>query len=257
MKKTLAFLLLLLFLILAWFSWKWYKETVVCCADEPAPVSIQYGPLIFDCETGQVITNDLWPEKKREILAERSTGKKLLLVGPYFGSESEQAGIDRANRVKALFTELPSVDIFTDAHNGGDCESSKSNMLHGLKYRWITRNDDVIEHLDKTMIFYNYDSDEEISNDNVLSYFAELSEFLKSTGDQIMIIGHTSSEGEVAYNQELGLKRAQEYKEHLISLGVDEKQISIQSKGETMPIASNDNVEGRKKNRRVEIHITE
>jgi outer membrane protein OmpA-like peptidoglycan-associated protein len=257
MKKTLAFLLLLLFLILAWFSWKWYKETVVCCADEPAPVSVQYGPLIFDCDTGQVITNDSWPEKKREILAERSDGKKLLLVGPYFGSESEQAGIDRANRVKALFTEVSPEDIFTNARNGGDCESSKSNVLHELKYRWITRNDDVIQHLDKTMIFYKYDSDEEISNDNVLSYFAELSEFLKSTGDQIMITGHTSSEGEDAYNQELGLKRAQKYKEHLISLGVDDSQISIQSKGETMPIASNETEEGRKMNRRVEVRITE
>lgn len=257
MKKTLAFLLLLLFLILAWFSWKWYKETVVCCADEPAPLSVQYGPLIFDCDTGEVITNDLWPGKKREILVERSTGKKLLLVGPYFGSESEQVGIDRANQVKALFTELPSEDIFTKARKGGDCESSKTNMLHELKYKWITRNDDVIEYLDKTMIFYKYDSDKEISNDNVLNYFVELSEFLKSTGDQIMITGHTSSEGEDAYNQELGLKRAQEYKEHLISLGVNENRISIQSMGETMPIASNDTEEGRRMNRRVEVHITE
>ncbi len=111
--------------------------------------------------------------------------------------------------------------------------------------------------LTKQWCFYKYDSDKEISNDNVLSYFEELSAFLKSTGDKIMITGHTSNEGEEAYNMELGFKRAQEYKDHLIKLGVDENQISIQSKGETMPIASNDTVEGRKMNRRVEIHITE
>lgn len=206
MKKLLAFLLFLLFLILAWFSWQWYKNTVVCCGNDAVPASVQYGPLIFDCDTGEVITNDSWPEKKREILALRTDGKKLLLVGPYFGSESKEAGIDRAEQVKTLFTELPAEEIYTSARNGGDCESSKSNMLHELHYKWITRNDDVIEHLDKTMVFYKYDSDKEISNDNVLSYFEELSAFLKSTGDKIMITGHTSNEGEEAYNMELGLK---------------------------------------------------
>ena len=257
MKKTLAFLLFLLFLILAWFSWQWYKDTVVCCGDDVAPASVQYGPLIFDCDTGEVITNDLWPEKKREILAQRTDEKKLLLIGPYFGSESEEAGINRAEQVKALFTELPSAEIYTDTRNGGDCESSKINMLHELYYKWVARNDDVIEHLDRTMVLYKYDSDDEISGKNVLDYFAELSGILKATGDKVMITGHTSSEGEETYNEELGLKRAQEYKNHLISLGVDEDQISIQSKGETMPFVPNDTEEGRKMNRRVEIHIFE
>lgn len=257
MKKTLAFLLVLLFLILAWFSWQWYKDTVVCCVDDSLVESVQYGPLIFDCNTGEVITNDLWPAKKNEILAARTSGKKLLLVGPYFSSESREAGIDRAERVKVLFTELSPSEIFTNARKGGDCENTKSNMLHELQYQWITRNDDVIERLDKTMVFYKYDSDEEISNENILNYFNELSSFLKDTGDQIMITGHTSNEGEEAYNEELGLKRAKKYKNHLVSLGVDENQISIQSKGETMPIESNDTPEGRKMNRRVEIHITE
>lgn len=256
MKKTLAFLLLLLFLILAWFSWKWYKETVACCGDV-APVSVQYGPLIFDCSNGEVITNDLWPEKKREILAARTDGKKLLLVGPYFGSESEEAGITRAEKVKALFTELSSDDIFTAARNGGDCEGTKENMLHELQYKWITRNDDVIEHFDKTMVFYKYDSDEEITNENVVAYFDELAALLKSTGDKIIITGHTDSDGDEAYNMELGLKRAKEHKNHLVGLGVDESQISVDSKGETMPIRPNDTEENKQMNRRVEIQIIE
>ncbi len=255
MKKTLAFLLLLLFLILAWFSWRWYKETVVCCAEE-VPV-VAYGPLIFDCSTGEVITNDLWPDKKREIINARPEGKKLLLVGPYFGTEREADGIARAEKVKLLFTEIASDDIFTGARFGGECEATKVNMLHELQYKWITRNDDVIEHLDKTMVFYKYDSDAEITNEQVLNYFSELSSFLKSSGDKIMITGHTDSDGEEAYNMELGMRRASEHRDHLVKLGVDVSQISIQSMGETMPFKPNDTEENKKMNRRVEIQIIE
>ncbi|WP_455168710.1 OmpA family protein [Aegicerativicinus sediminis] len=257
MKKVLALLLFLLFLILVWLSWGWYKDNVACCDDVVVTETVKYGPLIFDCGTGDVITNDLWPEKKSEILNASKEGKDLLIVGPYFGSENEKDGLARAEKVKALFTEIPSENIHVAARNGGDCESTKVNMLHEVRYKWITRNDDVIEHFDKTLVFYKYDSDEEITNENVLKFFDELSEFLKSSGDKITITGHTSNEGEEDYNQELGLLRATEFKDHLMSLGVAEDQITVQSKGETMPIESNETVEGKRKNRRVEIHITE
>lgn len=257
MKKTLAFVVLFLFLILAWFSWKWYEETVACCGDEEAPVSVQYGPLIFDCNTLEVITNNLWSEKKREILNARPEGKKLLLIGPYFGAEDESYGIKRAENVKVLFTELSPDEVYTDSRFGDDCEATKENMLHELKYKWITRNDDIIEHFDKTMVFYKYDSTAEITNKQVLEYFDELSSFLKSSGDRIMITGYTDNDGEEEYNMELGLRRAAEHKAHLVSLGVGESEIDIQSKGEAMPYRPNDTEENKKMNRRVEIHIVE
>lgn len=259
MKKILALLLFILFLILAWFSWNWYKETVVCCGDEPEEpiVEVQYGPLIFDCVSGEAITNDQWPEKKRDILSERKPDKKLLLVGPYFGSETEDKGIARAEKVKTLFTEIPASDIRTAARFGGDCDETKTNMLHELRYKWVIDNEDVVEHFDKFLVFYEYDSDKEVTNANVLRFFDELSTFLKLTGDEIMLTGHTDSSGTTEYNEDLGLKRAEEYKAHLISLGVDESKINVQSKGETMPLKPNDTKENRKMNRRVEIHIIE
>ena len=180
-----------------------------------------------------------------------------MIVGPYFGNEDEQAGTARAERVKALFTELPSEDIYTAARAAGDCETTKEMELHELKYKWVIRNEDVIEHFDRTLVFYKYDSDQEITNNNVLKFFEQLSTFLEDTSRKVVLIGHTSDEGEEDYNQELGLKRATEFKDHLISLGVRPEQVSVQSKGETQPIASNETEEGRAKNRRVEIQIIE
>ncbi|MDM9631168.1 OmpA family protein [Robiginitalea aurantiaca] len=255
MKKALALLLFLLFLLLAWLAWGWYKDTVVCCPEEEMEVVVQYGPLIFDCSTGEVITNELWPDKKKEILNARITGKKLLLVAPYFGNEDPSAGVARAEKVKALFTELDPDDIVVGRRPVDDCESTMANMLHELQYKWVTRNDDVIELYDRTAILYKYDSDQEIVTPAVYAFSEEVSEYLKETGDRILLVGHTDSDGEEAYNLELGRERAEEYKAHLISLGVDESKIEIQSAGESDPAVPNDSPENKQRNRRVTVQI--
>jgi outer membrane protein OmpA-like peptidoglycan-associated protein len=258
MKKALALLLFLLFLLLVWLAWGWYKDTVVCCEEKQAPpVAVQYGPLIFDCATDGVITNDLWPDKKQEILAARREGKKLLLIAPYFEGEEAGTGIARAEKVKALFSEIAPEDLLGEARPAGDCEATRENMLHELRYKWVTRNDDVIELYDRTAILYRYDSDQEIVTPAVDAFSREIAEFLKETGDRIQLTGHTDSDGEEEYNMELGLKRANEYKDHLISLGVPEAQIEVSSKGESDPAVPNDTPENKQRNRRVTVQIIE
>ena len=255
MKKALALLLFLLFLLLVWLAWGWYKDTVVCCPEEEPVAVVQYGPLVFDCATGEVITNELWPEKKQEILSARSAGKKLLLVGPYFGSEDPSEGVARAEKVRALFTELGPDDVVVGRRPVDDCESTKTNMLHELQYKWVTRNDDVIELYDRTAILYRYDSDQELVTPAVEAFSREVAEYIKETGDRVLLVGHTDSDGEEDYNLELGRKRAEEYKAHLVSLGVDEAKIEVQSAGESDPAEPNDSPENKQRNRRVTIQI--
>jgi outer membrane protein OmpA-like peptidoglycan-associated protein len=258
MKKALALLLFLLFLLLAWLAWGWYKDTVVCCEEKPEPpVAVQYGPLIFDCGTDGVITNDLWPDKKQEIIRARMEGKKLLLVAPYFQGEDASQGLARAQKVAALFTELSPDDAVFEARSVGDCEASKENMLHELRYKWVTRNDDVIELYDQTSILYRYDSDQEIITPAVAAFSEEIAQFLKETGDKIRLTGHTDSDGEADYNLELGMKRANEYKAHLMGLGVSEAQIEVTSMGEAEPTVPNDTPENKQRNRRVSVQIIE
>ncbi|WP_217557726.1 OmpA family protein [Vibrio metschnikovii] len=69
------------------------------------------------------------------------------------------------------------------------------------------------------------------------------------------IIGHTDSTGAAAYNQKLSEKRAQVVADVVIAKGVDANRLTVKGKGENSPIASNDTVEGRKQNRRVNIVI--
>jgi outer membrane protein OmpA-like peptidoglycan-associated protein len=77
----------------------------------------------------------------------------------------------------------------------------------------------------------------------------------KYSDDRIKILGYTDSVGGKAYNEELSLRRADAVKRVLVGCGVQEKQITALGMGEAQPIASNDAPAGRKKNRRVELHV--
>jgi outer membrane protein OmpA-like peptidoglycan-associated protein len=71
----------------------------------------------------------------------------------------------------------------------------------------------------------------------------------------IDVYGHTDSTGSDSYNQSLSERRASTVANYLISRGVSAARIRSQGFGETMPVASNATVEGRARNRRVEIKI--
>ena len=69
----------------------------------------------------------------------------------------------------------------------------------------------------------------------------------------IIVIGHTDSLGEEAENMSLSIARAQAVVDELIQGGISEARVTAIGKGESEPVATNDNEEGRKSNRRVEI----
>lgn len=75
--------------------------------------------------------------------------------------------------------------------------------------------------------------------------------------DVVIAVGHTDSVGSEAYNNRLGLARADSVKAYLVAKGVDVKRVRAVSKGESQPIADNATEEGRAKNRRVEIEVME
>jgi outer membrane protein OmpA-like peptidoglycan-associated protein len=71
----------------------------------------------------------------------------------------------------------------------------------------------------------------------------------------ILIEGDTDNQGSEDYNQTLSEHRAQSVADYAKSLGVSSSRISTIGRGESNPVASNETVEGRAQNRRVEIAI--
>ena len=67
-----------------------------------------------------------------------------------------------------------------------------------------------------------------------------------------VIEGHTDSDGAASYNQGLSERRAKAVYDYLINeAGIKARRLSWAGFGETQPIATNDNAEGKQRNRRV------
>ena len=85
-----------------------------------------------------------------------------------------------------------------------------------------------------------------------------LASVLKEAPDRkVMIEGHTDSVGSDDYNRQLSERRAAAVQTALLERGVTSNQITSVGKGETFPVASNDNAAGRQQNRRVEMVFTD
>lgn len=69
------------------------------------------------------------------------------------------------------------------------------------------------------------------------------------------VVGHTDSTGQLAYNETLSLNRARSVTTYLENNGVAASRLTAEGRGPSDPVASNDTVEGRAANRRVEIYL--
>ncbi len=93
------------------------------------------------------------------------------------------------------------------------------------------------------------DLDEEQTN-----YLADLYTFLKDhESSNILVVGHTDSEGDADNNITISQNRADIVRSYLIGNGIRPEQIETKGMGAEEPIADNDTEEGREANRRVEI----
>ena len=77
----------------------------------------------------------------------------------------------------------------------------------------------------------------------------------KNAGYKIEVAGYTDDSGQADFNQRLSQQRAVAVKVYLESMGVDQNQLNARGYGAADPVADNSTFEGRKLNRRVELHI--
>ncbi len=73
----------------------------------------------------------------------------------------------------------------------------------------------------------------------------------------VTIEGHTDSTGSRDYNLGLSLRRAESVRDYLVRNGVDRNRLSVAGLGPDFPIATNETSEGRQRNRRVEVIISD
>lgn len=73
----------------------------------------------------------------------------------------------------------------------------------------------------------------------------------------LKIDGHTDASGDPLFNVDLSQRRAQAVVDFLVSRGVDQSRLTAEGFGASAPIATNNTIEGHRRNRRIEITVTE
>jgi OOP family OmpA-OmpF porin len=99
-----------------------------------------------------------------------------------------------------------------------------------------------------------FDFDKAVVKDKYHEDVKKIADLMQEFPDKnITIEGHTDNFGTEKYNQKLSEERAKSVRQYLIDkFGINGSRLTAVGYGEEKPIANNDTVEGRQKNRRVE-----
>ena len=103
-------------------------------------------------------------------------------------------------------------------------------------------------------VLYPFDSDQILpaGRENLRQLANSLRNYPET---EVLIVGHTDSQGSDDYNMRLSYRRAEAARSYLASQGVTSARIRVEGRGETEPVADNSTESGRAQNRRVEIAI--
>ncbi|PID67982.1 MAG: hypothetical protein CR968_03910 [Flavobacteriia bacterium] len=188
--------------------------------------------------------------------------KELLITGKYNRQEGEPIGLKRAGFLKDLLVKfginrdriIPKgrqVD-FSFADNG------KYNDGIGMAFRQIPaeRMKIIEEGITNRTLYADFGNAEFKPDYTLQAYAFELKNYLSKHPDKtVMVTGHTDNVGKPKSNYNLGLKRAKNVVDYLVSQGIKAEAVKHSSKGQEEPIADNETEEGRAKNRRITVVV--
>jgi len=100
-------------------------------------------------------------------------------------------------------------------------------------------------------IYFDYDKD--VLRDDARTVLdAKASVLAANPAVTLVITGHTDEQGTAEYNLALGQRRAAQVKRYLVSKGVQEGRLSVQSLGDSQPLATGTDAGSYEQNRRAE-----
>jgi outer membrane protein OmpA-like peptidoglycan-associated protein len=105
-------------------------------------------------------------------------------------------------------------------------------------------------------LLFEYNSDK-LQNDHI-SPLESLAAFLHARPNILVeVTGHTDNTGAERHNVALSTRRAQVVMEYLVDHGAVFERITFEGFGSSRPVADNKTAQGRQKNRRVEVRLSE
>ena len=225
--------------------------------DEMSPFLHSDNVTLYFASEGHVGFGDFDLFISRRINSEQQWMKVNNLGYPVNSYKSQTSLVVGPDGETAYFTSNSERDINygeEDIYSFRLSKSNQSNKINDLEMDIITNQKgadiilpNVLFELDSYILYES--SFTEL--DNLLVYLR------KNPNVNIHIQGHTDNIGDKDYNLLLSIKRAEQILNYLIDKGIDNKRLTYNGCGEDFPIASNDTEEGRMKNRRTTINISQ
>jgi OOP family OmpA-OmpF porin len=222
-------------------------------------------PLYFKWNDGAAYTSENFDSLKQVLSAGLGDGNTFEITGMYFEDEPkpegfENMGFARASQTAKLFEGIiPDDQIRFRARLIDERDGVRDNPFEAVAFEWIEAEEPVTETVeeldDRVIIRFPFGSVQKEYDPSVDEYLNKLSTRVKETKERITLTGHTDNVDSDSFNLQLGLRRAAEIKNILVTQGVADQQITTSSKGESQPVASNKTEEGRYENRRVEVRL--
>ena len=193
-------------------------------------------------------------EEQRRQLAEqkRLSSAEIASLQQQNAAVSQQAEAERL-RANELAQRADSLRRANEAAN--EALNAALNQLRTLVVE-ITNLRETSRGLVISLSDILFDVDKATLKPGAQQNLGRIAAILKQYPDkQIVVEGHTDSDGSDAYNLKLSEDRAATVRTALIGGGVPEASITSRGLGESQPVATNDTREGKQQNRRVEVIV--
>jgi len=94
-----------------------------------------------------------------------------------------------------------------------------------------------------------------LSDSSIKKLKLVLAKIIELNSTEMKLTGHTESDGNNSYNEDLSKKRVSALPTYIISKHLNNDLAQLNCKGEVNPVTTNDNDNGKKMNRHVELLV--
>ena len=184
------------------------------------------------------------------LLAPGPIGDELVVVVPSADGHVGQVVVERGGKIVVLNTAYAASRIV----DGGAPEVERFGGVDAVRAEFAS----VLSTLPdrpKSFLVYFLEATDEFTEQSGTEFERILSELRERSAPDVVVIGHTDRVGNLQYNDNLSLQRAERVRGELVRLGIPETRIRVAGRGEREPLVATDDEVPEPRNRRVEINV--
>jgi outer membrane protein OmpA-like peptidoglycan-associated protein len=202
--------------------------------------------------------DELTPQKYKTTLQK----EKEMLASRMSEGDDTVAEVDSSAKPDRIAVESRQINTGTAGQPGTGSEGNESDAHSLQDVDARTGGEQAVEELkplplikEKIIIQFRLNSNEIEDQsytvlDRIAAYLAH------NSHERVSVKGYTDASGPISYNESVSRFRANAVKSYMIGKGAKPQQIAVFGMGAKNPIAPNSTVDGRRRNRRVEIEFT-